>query len=156
MTLTASPRWSDDLVELLDQQRRIYVNLRDLSVRQGQLVAAGDAEPLLTVLAQRQTLIDQLTQLSGRLEPYKREWPHLWQRLDTNMRAKVQGFITQVQDLLDQIVEQDERDRLALNVHRGRIAEDLRQVSRGTTVNKAYGHAAVDPECRTRYTDRQG
>jgi hypothetical protein len=156
MTLTVPPRWSDDLIELLDQQHRIYLHLHELSVRQGQLVAAGDAEPLLTLLAQRQTLIDQLTQLNGRLEPFKSQWPHLWHQLDTTTRARVQGFIDEVQDLLDRIVEQDEKDRQALSAHRGRIADDLRNVSRGDAVNRAYGRQNVDPQTNNRYTDREG
>ncbi len=144
------------LIELLDQQRLIYLQLQKLGRSQTQLVAAGQAEPLLDLLAQRQTLIDNLSQLNARVEPFKREWPRVWSSLDAAMRARVSGLIDHVQNLLDQIVEQDSRDRASLTLQRDRIGSELGQLRKGSTVHRAYGRRDVDPDAKNRYTDQQG
>jgi hypothetical protein len=144
------------LIDLLDQQRRIYLKLQDLGRTQSQLVAAGDAEPLLELLGQRQLLIDHLSQINSSIEPYKKSWPVVWGSLDEPSRVRVQGLIDHVQNLLDQIVEQDSKDRAALTVHRERIADDLGQLRRGSNVNRAYGRRDTGPDSRNRYTDEQG
>lgn len=152
MTLKTKPDWAADLIELLGEQRDIYAQLQELSEKQAALVAEGDAESLLTLLAERQTLIDKLTQLNGRVEPYKQNWPTLWSQLDAQSQRRVQGLIDQVQSLLDRIVQQDERDREALSEQRERIGAQMTRTSQGSAVNKAYGAGAAEP----RYTDREG
>jgi DNA repair ATPase RecN len=153
MTTTTTPDWAAELIALLDQQRRIYHQLGDLSRQQSQLVSAGDAEPLLSLLGQRQQLIDQLTQLNGRIDPYKRDWPALWAQLDRGDR--IQQLIDQVQKLLDDIVQQDEKDRVALSAQRQHVADELQQVRHGTAVNRAYGRPTTGLD-NNRYTDFQG
>lgn len=155
MTTTTTPDWAAELISLLDQQRRIYHQLGDLSRQQSQLVSAGDAEPLLSLLGQRQQLIDQLTQLNGRIDPYKRDWPALWAQLDRGDQFRIQQLIDQVQKLLDDIVQQDEKDRVALSAQRQHVSDELQQVHRGTAVNRAYGRPAAGPD-NNRYTDYQG
>ncbi|MBI1369502.1 MAG: hypothetical protein GC162_12720 [Planctomycetes bacterium] len=155
MTVSTQPDWALELISLLEQQQRIYEQLTDLSRKQTQLVSTGDAEPLLTVLGQRQQLIDQLTRLNSRVEPYKQDWPALWAQLDRMTQARVQQLISTVQSLLDAIVEQDEKDRAALSAQRMQIVGDIQQVRRGSAVNRAYGAPAVRPEMN-RYTDYKG
>ena len=156
MTVQTQPDWAADLIGLLDQQRGIYQQLHALSERQAGLVGNGDAEALLTLLGERQRLIDQLTQLNGRIEPFKRDWPRLWAQLDENSQAQVQNLIDKVQSLLDGIVQQDERDRAALSEHRDRIGAQIRQTQAGSAVNRAYGAPAAGAAGQARYTDRQG
>jgi hypothetical protein len=155
MTTTTTPDWAAELIALLDQQRRIYHQLGDLSRQQSQLVSAGDAEPLLSLLGQRQQLIDQLTQLNGRIDPYKRDWPALWAQLDRGDQFRIQQLIDQVQKLLDDIVQQDEKDRVALSAQRQHVADELQQVRHGTAVNRAYGRPTTGLD-NNRYTDFQG
>lgn len=154
MTTQAQPDWATGLIDLLDQQRQVYAKLDALSAEQGDLVAAGDAEPLLNILGQRQSLVDQLTQLNSRIEPYKQNWPALWAQLDAATQSKIQGLIDQVQSMLDAIVERDERDRNALSKQRDDVADQIHGANRGTAVHKAYGTAAqtVAP----RFTDHAG
>lgn len=152
MTLKTKPDWAADLIELLGEQRDIYAQLQELSEKQATLVENGDAESLLTLLAERQTLIDKLTQLNGRVEPYKQNWPTLWSQLDAPAQRRVQGLIDQVQSLLDRIVTQDERDRAVLSEQRERIGAQITHASKGAAVNQAYGTGAGE----ARYTDRQG
>lgn len=152
MTLTTQPDWAVGLVELLVQQRSVYQELDALSGEQGRLVDAGDAEPLLNLLGQRQALIDQLTQLNARVEPYRQNWPALWAQLDASTQSHIQRLIDEVQSLLDAIVQRDERDRAALSAQRDRVAGETQQLRRGAVVHRAYGAAPSHAE--PRYTDR--
>ncbi|MEX2672221.1 MAG: flagellar export chaperone FlgN [Phycisphaeraceae bacterium] len=152
MTAKTKPEWAVDLIELLEEQRVIYDQLVGLSEKQSGFVDSGDAESLLAVLAQRQKLIDHLTQINGRIEPFKQNWPKLWAELDGDSQARVQNLIDKVQALLDRIVEQDERDRAALSDHRDRIGAQVKQAHAGSAVNRAYGASAADAQ----YTDQRG
>jgi hypothetical protein len=155
MTATAKPDWAIGLIDLLHQQRAIYQHLHDLSDRQSQLVAAGNAEPLLSLLAQRQRLIDDLTQLNGQIEPYKQNWPALWAHLDGSSRQAIQSLIDEVQRLLQLIVQQDEHDRQALASQRDHTATQLHQIRTGSVANRAYGKTPGSSDAN-RYTDQQG
>jgi len=155
MTTATTPDWAGELITLLESQQKIYAQLNELSQKQSELVTAGDAEPLLSLLGQRQQLIDQLTQINGRIDPYKKDWPALWPQLDRGVQARIQQLINQVQKLLDQIVEQDEKDRVALSSQRQQLASDIQKVRQGSAVNRAYGRPAEGPD-NNRYTDYEG
>jgi FlgN protein len=155
MTVMARPKWADELLELLEAQQLLYQRLMPLSRQQGELVAGGDAEALLTLLSQRQVLIDQLLGLNRKLEPYRQDWPQLWSELDADTRVKVKARVDSVQRLLDSIIEQDEQDRLKLVEQRNRVSDQLNLVGRGNVVNRAYGKLSESAE-KNRYTDKQG
>lgn len=118
-----------ELIELLDRQRGLYTELRELSRRQSDIVASRepDVSGLVLLLGQRQNLIDQLTAIGGRMEPFRRNWPSLWQSLDPDARRRMGLLIDHVQAMLDAIVEQDERDRASLisrSSRRDRVAAE--------------------------------
>jgi len=154
MTVGLSPLSAESLIELLDQQCAIYRQLRDLAEQQSRLVADGDAEALLTLLNQRQSLIDDLLRINERIEPYKQRWADVWAQFGEEHRAKVRERMDTVQSMLDGIMTQDEEDRQALAAQRNRVGEQLGQVHRGSAVNRAYGRAAA-PSVNTRFTDQQ-
>lgn len=155
MTVDVSSDSVELLVELLDQQRAIYQQLRDLSEQQSRLVAEGDAESLLTLLNQRQALIDRLLQINERIEPYKQRWSEFWSGLDEARQGEIRERMDAVQSLLDGIMAQDEKDREALAAQRSKVSEQLGQVNRGASVNRAYGQAS-SYTVNTRFTDEQG
>jgi flagellar biosynthesis/type III secretory pathway chaperone len=155
MTVDVSSDSVERLVELLDQQCGIYQQLRDLSEQQSRLVAEGDAESLLTLLNQRQALIDRLLQINEQIEPFKQRWSQFWSELDASQQGRIRERMDAVQSLLDGIMAQDEKDREALAAQRTRVGEQLGQVSRGANVNRAYGQAS-NYTVNTRFTDQQG
>lgn len=155
MTVGLSTQPVETLVGLLDQQHEIYLQLRELAQRQSRLVADGDAESLLTLLNQRQALIDQLLKINEQIEPFKKQWSAFWAELDASQRQRIRERMDAVQSLLDGIMEQDERDRQALAAQRSQVGQRLSDVSRGTAVNRAYGRAAPTTT-QNRFTDQQG
>jgi hypothetical protein len=157
MTRTTHPEWVDTLIDLLEQEKVIYEQLGRLGHEQSSVVDRGDTESLLILLGQRQTMIDQLVEINGQLEPYKQRWPELWAELDPSTQQEIRQLMDQVQGLLDGILEQDERDRAALTDRRQQVADELGKINKGTALNRAYAGAAgpastPDP----RYTDRTG
>ncbi len=120
MTPTLNPGWAGQLVELLDQQRCLYTQLRQLSQRQGDIIGNGraDVSGLILLLGQRQDLIHQLTRINSGLEPYRQNWPQLWDSLDAASRARIRHLLAEVQGQLEDILDQDQKDRVALRVHR--------------------------------------
>jgi hypothetical protein len=138
MTAQTAPQWARTLIELLDEQRAIY-----------------DAESLLGLLGRRQSLIDRLVQINARIEPFKQQWPDLWNELDDEHRESVRQRIDEVRGLLDHIIDQDERDRVALASHRNSVSRQLDHLNRGAAVHRAYG-PAPGGATHNRFTDEQG
>ena len=154
MTAVSHSQWPADLIEVLDQQRSLYQQLHGLSAEQAQLVDSGDPESLLSLMSQRQRLIDQLTQVSDQLEPYRARWSDYWSQMDDSTRTRVGDLVRQVQSLLEQIMAQDERDRATLAARRTQVAGNLQRMSQGASVNRAY--SAKSGPVGARFTDNQG
>jgi flagellar biosynthesis/type III secretory pathway chaperone len=154
MTSASPPPWAGPLIEILDRQCRLYKQLQGLGAEQKQLVQSGDPERLLGLMSQRQRLIDELTQVSGELEPYRAKWDEHWAALDGESRARVGDLVRQVQDRLEQIMKQDEEDRATLAARRTQTAGDLQRMRQGASVNRAYAPKVGAPV--SRYADRQG
>ncbi len=154
MTTIHSAQWASGLVEVLDQQHELYRQLESLSAEQGRLVQSGDTEPLLALLSRRQALIDQLAQVSQRLEPYKQQWPQAWSQLEPGDRDRIGGLVRRVQEVLDRIMQQDEQDRVALSQQRQQAQQSLQRMNRGATMHRAYKQSTASPA--PRYADQQG
>ncbi len=155
MTTDTLPQWADQLLALLDEQAGLYEQLETLGQRQSAVVDRGDTEALLEILGQRQRMIDQLVGLNGKLDPYKRRWSELWPQLEPDQQAHVRRKVDRVQDMLDQLLQRDERDRAALAGQQQQIKRQLDQVNRGSQVNRAYG-APAGGGSSPRFTDRTG
>ncbi len=153
MTETTRQGRAAELIRLLEKQAQLYDRLNRLSEAQSRLVAKADAEPLLTILSQRQELIDQLVVVSGEVEPYKQQWAEIYSSLDEPDRERLRALIDRVRSQLDQIISQDEKDRQALTDRRRSASQELQQVRHGSSVGRAYSRAVPN---EPRYTDRQG
>jgi len=147
--------WVDQLVALLEEQHAIYVKFEQFSIRQSQLVQDGQTDELLSLLAQRQQLIDQLTLLNNRIEPYRERWSQMWTDLDEADQQRVRELIEQVQHLIEKIVDQDGKDRSVLQDRRDQLIGNISRVRQSGAAHRAYGQDPHDPQ-RARYTDQQG
>jgi hypothetical protein len=140
------------LLELLQQQRDLYAQLHELSSQQSELIAQGETEQLLSVLSQRQALVEQLTQINGRLSPYRDHWSEVAERLPAGDRDRLRRLLDEVQRLLQEILDRDETDRAQLDSARQRVGERLQQAPQAGMARKAYGQAGAS----ARFTDSQG
>lgn len=127
-----------NLLSLLEKQRSLYQSLGDLSRQQAGVIADGRADVLLGILASRQKFIDQIAVVNTELEPYRQRWDANWAKMDAAQRSSVSGLVKQVQQLLGDIVEQDERDRNALAQSRNRVQAELQKLNRTSGAINAY------------------
>lgn len=147
------------LVAMLERQRDLYAHLRELSERQSPLVEQGAAEALLEVLARRQALIDELTQINVELTPYRDDWSRVWRQIPESQRPQINQLLKDVGELLTSILNQDEHDRARLQSSQDRVKAELRKVSGGTMAVRAYGGRTLATTATAgaspRFTDRQ-
>ncbi|MEX0744253.1 MAG: flagellar export chaperone FlgN [Phycisphaeraceae bacterium] len=143
------------LVEKLTQQRDRYEQLKQLASRQAALIEQGETEQLLGVLAQRQQLVDELGRLSTEIAPYRERWGELSAALSEADRQRVNGLIESVERLLEQIIEQDDRDRQQLQAARDQVGNEVKQTHHaGRAMNAYRAVPAAGPGAR--FTDRRG
>lgn len=107
-----------ELVELLETQRTHFARLRILADRQKALAVQDDPQPFLTVLAERQRLIDGLIAVNKRLAPYRSRWTSIYLGLDASSRRRVAGLLEESNTTLSNILSGDGRDTATLRVGR--------------------------------------
>jgi len=127
-----------ELVDALTAQRDLYVQLATLARQQSDHISTGDSERLMSVLGARARLIDQLAPLDARLQPYKDKWDGILAGLSQPDRAEVSGLLTQVQQLLADILAQDEADRLQLIRQKEDVGAQIKRTVTGAQLNRAY------------------
>lgn len=135
-----NPRvWVPRLRGALDRQYELYERLDALSREQSGLVRADDTRALLGVLAERQTVIDQITRVNEEIEPFRRSWDRLTPLLSDDERATLSERLDALAELIEQITRRDDADRAALEQRRTDVAKELGVVSRGRGALAAYG-----------------
>ncbi len=130
------------LVELLQQQRDCYRNLKELSDRQRRLITDEDPEALLKLLAERQRLVDQLTQLNKALQPFRQEWASTYTQMTADRRGHVQEVLDDINTLLGSILLIDAEDSRLLSARKETVRSELQRTAAGRTVNAAYAAQA--------------
>lgn len=129
------------LVELLEQQQALYRQLRILSDRQKVLVVQEDAEPLLTLLAERQRMVDGLVALNGRLAPFRKRWTEFYSGLDETCRKRAAELLEEVNGSLNAILQSDRKDTATLGARRQNVAQEMASLDAGSRAGAAYADA---------------
>ncbi len=142
------------LIELLTAQRNHYRKLKSLSDRQQQLVADGQVESLLSVLAERQGHVDALSRLNEQLAPHRASMTGLAERAQPAQREQLRALVDDVQTLLDQIIRQDEQDKDTLTAERDRVKTQVKKVNIVPAALAAY-RGTTGPNA-ARFADRKG
>ena len=65
---------AQEALALLRRQALLFAKLESVAVKQGDLISRDDATPLLALLADRQRLAMDLSQIGRRLESARRNW----------------------------------------------------------------------------------
>lgn len=164
MTETANQHdggsWAEELVGVLDRQRGLFRELSELSGQQSQFVERGETEALLSLLAQRQGLIDQIQVLSAKIEPFKRDWEARVAALPERHRLLIRAHSDELAELVSSIAARDERDRLTLESQRDVVSSELAQLARTRGAAGAYaretGAAGYAGPVMPRFQDRRG
>ena len=127
------------LVHALTGQKALYTQILALAQQQSGYVATGENESLMTVLAARNRLIQQVEPLDRELQPYKGKWQEVLDGLPSAERKTVGTLLQQVQRLLGEILAQDERDKESLLRQRTVIGTEIKRSVSGAALHRAYG-----------------
>lgn len=147
--------WAPRLARVLDEQCRLYEQLDELSQHQSVCVESGETELLLDVLAQRQGVVEQVTEVNGLLEPFVSKWESLADSLDDQQKSILREKLARLDELVDRISKRDEEDRAKLESQKGRVAQELGSAVRQKSAAVAYGRSAPQ-DAAPRYQDRKG
>ncbi len=143
------------MFRLLTEQRDLYRQLKALSDQQSASIQEGSTEQLLSLLSQRQNVIDSLSRLNGELAPYRDRWSQIADSVDDARKTQLRDMLDEIEQLLQQVVAQDEKDRESLKLAQRQIGTQLTRVGQAGRVLKAYTPADSDARPPV-FTDRQG
>lgn len=149
---------SDDpaaLIDLVTQQRDLYRQLKELSDQQATLIESGQTDNLLTLLSQRQRLVDSLTRINRDMVSRRQAMPDLQASLSPEQRVAMRSLMDEVDVLLRGIIEQDDRDRAQLQSAHQKVGAQLKQTHRSAAALSVY-RGAVPAAGAPRFTDRKG
>ena len=97
------------LTQLIDAKHTVLTQLHDLAQRQFSLAGEGDATALVSLLAVKQKLLDTLTALEERLNPFREQDPQTRTWNSPAERARCAAVAERSRTLLDEIMALDQR-----------------------------------------------
>ncbi|MEM9167005.1 MAG: flagellar export chaperone FlgN [Planctomycetota bacterium] len=152
MTETSTP--TDEaraIVGLIQTQAGLYQELEALSERQHAYVQANQTDAVITVLGQRQAVIDRISAVSADLAPFQAGWDRHIEGMPESVRSSVRASLSQVQASLRRISERDEQDKAVMEARRRTVGDQLSDLRRSDQAVQAYvGKSAKGP----RFQDR--
>jgi len=146
--------WAPLLIQALAAQCELCTALQALAERQSVLIRSGDGDALLRVLAERQGLVDQISELNDHVAPYRRQWETCMAAVSPEQRAALDTLVSTLTLAVDAIARQDDADRAALESQRSAISAELTGVVRGKGAVAAYAGSHAPPQ--PRYQDQNG
>lgn len=149
---------AEQLAKSLKAQTEVCLRILEKSQTQQQLVANSDETALLSLLTDKQRLIDEHDKLVQQAATARTRWENGDRdRASPEAHAKVEEAWNGLREVLDQIVKLEDASRAALEQQKNRVSIDIGNLQRGKIVNKAYGNAAAyRPPTPPRYSDQKG
>lgn len=148
------PGEANEVFALLQQQRDLYRELKSQSEQQDALIASGATDQLLSLLAQRQRLIDGLGQVSSSLAPYRSRIAVIADQASGDLGEQMRAMVEEVRELLESIIADDEKGKTDLEAARDKVGGQIRQAAGAVAAAGAYGKAV--PAASPKFTQRQG
>lgn len=145
-TVTASQWPSEEQVFTdLRRQAQVHDRLAALSTTQQSLVRADDPSPLLSLLNERQTLVNELAVIHRRLTPVRAEWGRFRSRLNPARRREADALVDRARTALARLIERDEQDARVLAARKQMTARALSTTYRRREAVAAYRSAPTRP-----------
>jgi hypothetical protein len=135
----------DPVLNALEQQVSCYRALAKLADQQHEHVRQSRTEDLLSVLSQRQQVLDQVAELEQAILPAKRRWNDYLGGLGEEQRSKAQGLMAESRKLLEQITSADRNDAMVLQQRKIEVGRALRHNAAARSANRSYAATAFNP-----------
>jgi hypothetical protein len=131
------------LSERIYQKHELLVQLRDIGLCQLELIASGDMNRLLRVLAAKQRLLGILQAVERSLDPFRSDDPdrRIWK--SPADRQQCAQTADRCAALLRIIVEQERESESQMIVRRNETARRLRGIQDVADIHRAYANDVV-------------
>jgi hypothetical protein len=126
------------LAELIAKRRRCLEQLLTLGKRQADLIALGNMEDLMRLLAAKQQLIVALHSTEKELAPYHDEDPESRTWSSQEERNQCAADAERCRRLLEEVVAVEHAGERQLTVRRDEAAGQLRSVHAAGRIREAY------------------
>jgi hypothetical protein len=129
---------SNMLADLIAKRLRCLVKLRDLGLKQSELIAAGDMAPLLRLLAAKNQWIVAVQTIEKDLTPYHEQDPEqrAWDSQDARSQCASQA--AQCKQLLDEIMQMELQNEERMTQWRDQVASQLQMAHAAGSACSAY------------------
>ena len=130
----------------LEREERIYLDLRDLSRRQGEIIEHEEGvEALLEVLGRKQVLISEIETIEDEVSPIKQAWEETRETHGQRVRREIEERVTRLQAVLAELLELEDKARTLLQRQQHELAGEIRKISRSREAHQAYGGGRDKP-----------
>ena len=153
-TAQASAAWATAMENVLARQSAVLEDLGVWATRQQHCIAGGRVDELLTVLGHRQTLVDRLLETQTELSGLTEGLEDRLQSVEPDMRQRLRGRMRDVDDALQRVLEQDERDRSELERQRTVANDQLHAMEAARQARSQYVGADAEVSSR-RFADER-
>lgn len=127
---------------LLRRQRDLYRRLHRLAERQRGLVVENDGGSLLSVLGDRQKVIQSLLEVGQELAPHREDWPKTRETLAPGERQEAEQILAEVTAILGQVIAADEQDSRLLSARKAQAARAVQGLRADRAAVSAYAAAS--------------
>jgi hypothetical protein len=126
------------LAALMSQRRKCLLQLRELSVRQAQIIASSDASDLLRLIAAKQQLIAALQGIEKRLAPYHAQNPEERVWLSAEAREQCAADGDACRKLVEEVMALEQQGERQMTKRRDAVAKQIGTVAAAGRVRDAY------------------
>ncbi|MFO0792354.1 MAG: hypothetical protein U0805_23080 [Pirellulales bacterium] len=129
---------TEQLADLIRKKHQVLVQLREIGLRQADLVKGGEIASLLKLLASKQHLIVALQTLEGALKPFyaQNADARVWR--SPADRAECAQQASECNAILEQIVVLEKQGAEQMDARRNEVAQQLQQAHAAAHVRNAY------------------
>ncbi len=153
-----APTSTSTLQALIRQKLDVVRVLAELARQQVSFVESGEMTRLLTLLAGKQTMLNQLQAIEDQLTPFRGQPPHTRQWASTAERQECLDNVARCEAILAEIIQQEKqaeavmvrrRDQLAVQLNGAQSAGEATAayVATGYTAAPGSVHSGLDLSC---------
>jgi len=129
---------TDRLDQLVRCKHAVLTQLRDLARKQLKLADKQDAAPMLSLLAVKQQLLDQLVGIEAALDPFRSQDPQQRRWRSDEARARCAETSQQCQTLLQEVMDLDRRGAEVLRARQAQHKAKIDSAHQAANAHTAY------------------
>ncbi len=129
---------TDNLAKLILQRRQCLVQMRDLGRKQSKLIATGEMDALLRLLAAKQHVLGAMQSVEQNLAPYHEEDPEqrIWSSAE--LRAQTAHHRDDCNQLLAEVIQLEKTNEEQITIRRDEIRCQLHMANSASQARGAY------------------